>query len=67
MVRHHGAEDNTLGPDDCKAYGAGARAGTMRYDRVGRRWFQSPLRPSGVPHLCAANPLARIAEPTIAL
>ena len=21
MVRHHGSEDNTLGPDDCKAYG----------------------------------------------
>ena len=21
VVRHHGSEDNTLGPDDCKAYG----------------------------------------------
>ena len=21
LVRHHGSEDNTLGPDDCKAYG----------------------------------------------
>ena len=28
MVRHHGAEDNTLGPDDCKAYGLGPVANT---------------------------------------
>ncbi len=28
MVGHHGAEDNTLGPDDCKAYGLGPVANT---------------------------------------
>ena len=28
MVRHHGSEDNTLGPDDCKAYGLGPVANT---------------------------------------
>ena len=27
----------------------------MRYDRVGRRWFQSPPRPSGVPHAARAG------------
>ena len=28
MVRHHGAEENTLGPDDCKAYGPWPGANT---------------------------------------
>ena len=28
MVRHHKSEDNTLGPDDCKAYGLGPVANT---------------------------------------
>ncbi len=28
MVGHHGSEDNTLGPDDCKAYGLGPVANT---------------------------------------
>ena len=28
VVRHHGSEDNTLGPDDCKAHALGPVANT---------------------------------------
>ena len=40
MVRHHGSEDNTLGPDDCKAYGPLAPSQTQTLKLLIYRLFQ---------------------------
>ncbi len=57
MVGHHGSEDNTLGPDDCKAYGPWSNPDfrVPRLRPIGERTLTGPCGGGKKGHLRGPN------------